>query len=225
MRNVKVTLAVGILLIAGVGAVTLTRSPVRVLRASGARDNTELGVTIGDTVICQPGEVLPGGVSAIRLPVIAFYGSQVSVIVFRGSQVLTEGARGPNWTGVSVTVPVRPVAETISDVKICFALAPNSEPLIIPGYLTSPAKAAVLLSSKTLTPTAATSSAAVRLKGGVALEYLASGRKPWWSRVLTVARHMGLGRNYSGTWIVLLVAALMAVVGALAIRLTLRELP
>jgi hypothetical protein len=40
-----------------------------------------------------------------------------------------------------------------------------------------------------------------------------------------VAQHMGLGRAYTGTWIALLVAALMAAVGALAIRLTLRTLP
>jgi hypothetical protein len=224
MRNVKVTLAVGVLLMAGVGAVTLTRAPVRVLRASGVPENAALGVTIGDTVVCQAGEVLPSGVSAIRLPAIGFYGSNVSVIVFRGSRILTEGTRGPNWTGVSVTVPVKPLAETTPDVKICFALAPNSEPLIIPGYLTPPDKAAVVLRSHTLTPAAARS-AGGRLKGAMAFEYLASGRDPWWSRILTVARHMGLGRAYSGTWIALLVAALMAVVGALAIRLTLRELP
>jgi hypothetical protein len=224
MRNVKVTLAVGILLIAGVGAVTLTRSPVRVLRASGARDDTELGVTIGDTVICQPDEVLPAGVSAIRLPLIAFYGAHVSVIAFHGTQVLTEGTRGPDWTGVSVTVPVETVADTTSDVRVCFAVGPNSEPLIIPGYLTSPAKTAVVLRSQTLTA-AAGGSSGVRLRGGVAIEYLASGRRSWWARILTVARHMGLGRAYSGTWIALLVAALMAIVGALAIRLTLRELP
>ncbi len=36
---------------------------------------------------------------------------------------------------------------------------------------------------------------------------------------------MGLGRSYAGTWIALLVAALMAAVGVLAIRLTWRELP
>jgi hypothetical protein len=224
MRNVKVTLAVGLLLLAGVGAVTLTRAPVRVLRASGEPENAPLGVTIGDTVICQSGEVLPSGTSAIRLPVIAFFGSNVSVIAFRGSRILTAGTRGPNWTGVSVTVPVKPVRETTSDVKVCFGLAPNSEPLIIPGYLTPPAKAAVALPSHTLTPAAATS-AGGPLKGALAFEYLASGRDPWWSRILAVARHLGLGRAYSGTWIALLVAALMAVVGALAIRLTLRELP
>jgi hypothetical protein len=223
MRNVKVTLAVGILLIAGVGAVTLTRSPVRVLRASGARDNTELGVTIGDTVLCQPGELLPAGTTAIRLPIIAFYGSHVTVIAFSGSRVLTEGTRAPNWTGVSVTVPVKPVHRTTSDARICFALAPNSEPLIIPGYLAPPAKAALVLPIRTLTPAAGANKGG-QLRAGVAIEYLASGRKPWWSRILTVARHMGLGRTYSGTWIALLVAALMAAVGALAIRLTLREL-
>jgi hypothetical protein len=40
-----------------------------------------------------------------------------------------------------------------------------------------------------------------------------------------VAKHLGLGRSYSGTWIAFLLAALMAAVGVLAIRQTLRELP
>ncbi len=36
---------------------------------------------------------------------------------------------------------------------------------------------------------------------------------------------MGLGRSYTGTWIAFLVAALMAAVGVLAVRLSLRVLP
>jgi hypothetical protein len=63
-----------------------------------------------------------------------------------------------------------------------------------------------------------------RLPGRIDIEYLGSGQGSWWSRLLPVARHMGLGRAFSGTWIVLLVAAMVAAVGALAGRLVLREL-
>jgi hypothetical protein len=63
-----------------------------------------------------------------------------------------------------------------------------------------------------------------KLAGRMNVEYLSAGPGSWRSRVLTVARHMGLGRVFSGTWIVLLIAAMVAAVGVLAIRLTLREL-
>ncbi|HVR06271.1 MAG TPA: hypothetical protein VMS02_09520, partial [Solirubrobacteraceae bacterium] len=79
MSKVKVTLAVGLLLLAGIGAYTLTRAPVRVVARSGTPENSALGVTIGDTVLCQAGEVLPAGVTGIRLPIVAFYGSNVNV--------------------------------------------------------------------------------------------------------------------------------------------------
>jgi hypothetical protein len=36
---------------------------------------------------------------------------------------------------------------------------------------------------------------------------------------------MGLGRAFSGTWITFLIFVVMLGVGALAVRLTLRELP
>jgi hypothetical protein len=224
MSKVKATLALGVLLLAGLGVYTLTRAPVRVVSRSGAPENATLGVTIGDTVLCQPGEVLPAGVTAIRLPLIAFYGANVNLIAFKGSQMLTTGSHRPTWTGVSVTVPVKPLASTATGVNVCFSVSPNSEPLIIPGDTASRREAAVVLRSGTLTPTTS-QSPIERLRGRLALEYVTSGRTPWWSRIVTVARHMGLGRAYSGTWIALLVAALMLLVAGLTARLTLKELP
>jgi len=51
------------------------------------------------------------------------------------------------------------------------------------------------------------------------------GGGSWWSRALSVARHMGIGHAISGTWVALLVAALVAALCALVIRLGWRELP
>ena len=224
MSKVKATLAAGIVLIAGIGALTLTRSPPRVLRLSGPPANSSLGVTIADPAICQAEEVLPADVSAIRLPLIAFFGSKVHVVLYSGSQVLAEGSRGPDWTGTSVTVPVKPVAHATSNVKLCFALGPNGQKVIIPGHVTPVREAAVALTGDVITP-----QARVReeqpLRGRLVIEYLSSGEGSWWSRILTVARHVGIGRAFSGTWIALLIAALMTAAGVLAVRLTLRELP
>jgi hypothetical protein len=222
MRNVKVTLAIGIALMAAAGALVLTRSPPRVVRVGEPDAHSALADVTGDIAVCQANEVLPAGVSGIRLSMWAFLGWNMHVEVYRGSQVLTEGGRGADWTSDSVTVPVKPVKHATSGVTLCFAIGPNSEPVVIIGAPAPAGEAAVVSRGDTPTPQ---EPAEARLPGRVGVEYLAAGRGSWWSRVLSVAGHIGLGRAFSGTWIALLIAALMAGVGVLALRLTLRELP
>jgi hypothetical protein len=97
--------------------------------------------------------------------------------------------------------------------------------LLLLGAETPPQEsAAATLGVNSPTPAAAASSRST-LGGKIGLEYLAAGRGSWWSRLVSVTQHMGLGRAYTGSWIALLVAALMAAIGVLAIRLTLRTLP
>lgn len=220
-----VTLAVGIALMVAVGARTLTRSPPRVVGVSGPPADASLGYISGDGAICQGNEVLPGGVSAIRLAMVAFFGSNVRVLAYGGARVLTEGRRGPDWTGTSVTVPVKPVDHATSHVMLCLVLGPNSERVDFPGHLTPAREAAVTWNSRGTPTPALAASEGEPLKGRIGVEYLASGRGSWWSRVRSVARHMGIGHFLSGRWVALLAAALMVAVGVLAVRLTLRELP
>jgi predicted membrane protein DUF2142 len=210
VRAVRTTFGVGVVLLLAVGALTLTRSPPRVVRVSS---NVEvlLGTTAGSAEICQENEVLPAGVSAIRLPLQAFFGAKVLVQAFSGSQVLTEGRRGADWTGKSVTVPVTPLNHPASHVKLCIDLGPNSEPIYVGGVET-PKREAATLKGRTLV-------------GRVSVEDLASGRGSWWSRIPAVGRHMAIGRAFSGTWVVALIVALVVAVGALAVGLTVRELP
>ncbi len=228
MRSVRVTLAVGVVLLAAVVAVTLTRSPPRIARVgvpTGDARDVPLVRDLGDIAVCQSGETLPANVSGVRIGTWAFYGARMHVRIYSGSRILTEGSRGANWTSDSVTVPVKPVDRQTSGVTFCFAVGPNSQPLSLLGIGTPAQEAAAVdVGGSSPTPAAAASGHAL-LSGKVGVEYLTAGQGSWWSRVLSVARHMGLGRAYSGTWIALLVAALMAAVGALAIRLTLRELP
>lgn len=223
MKSVKITLAVGIALIAVAVAFTLTRSPPRVLRGSWHGTEAELGAPTGDAAMCQDNEVLPAGTTAVRLAMWAFVGARVRVVAYDGTRVLTEGSRGPDWTSTSVTVPVRSVRSTTSGVRLCLAIGPNSEPILVLGDNAPPAEAAVELSANAPAPRSA--SLEERLPGRMHVEYLGSGTGSWWSRISSVAQHVGLGRAYSGTWIAALIGALMIAVGALALRLTLRELP
>ncbi len=209
MRALRITLGAGIALLLAAVALTLTRVPPRVVRVSS---NAEvlLETTASDAEVCQANEVLPAGVSALRLPLQAFFGADVRVQAFDGSRVLAEGRRGADWTGKSVTVPITPLNRTASHVKLCIDIGPNSEAVYVGGVET-PKREAATLKGRTL-------------EGRVSVEDLAAGRGSWWSRTPAVVRHMAIGRAFSGTWVVLLVVALVAAVGFLALRLAVREL-
>jgi hypothetical protein len=222
MSNVKITLTTGIVLMIAAGALTLTQAPPRVVRA-GVPERAKVAFTTGDSTICQADEVLPSGVSAIRLGLVAGYGASVHVTAYHGGQLVTDGRRGAGWTTNTVTVPVKPVNRVVEPVTLCFALGPNSEPVYAAGSLTPAWAAAVTVGGGTPPPGSAASNK--RLDGRVAVDYLATGRGSWWSRLLSVARHIGIGHFISGTWVAILITMLMAAVGAIAARLTLRELP
>lgn len=211
LRDVRATLGVGIVLVAVAVALTLTRAPPRVLRVA-AQPLEVLTFTTGDGETCQTGEVLPAGASAIRVSLGAYYGTRVGVKAYAGGRVLTEGTRGPDWTSGSVTVPIRSLSYTASDVKLCIAIGPNSEPIYLLGTPTPKRYAAFVPGGSSV-------------GGRVGVEYLAAGNGSWWSRILSVARHMGIGHALGGTWVVLLIAALVGSVGALAMWLAVRELP
>jgi hypothetical protein len=207
----KATIAVSVALMAIIGALTLTHSPARILRAS-ATAQAVVGYTTSNPAACQKNEVLPGGVSAIRVWLDSGLGPSLRVRVDAGRRVIAEGVRAAGWAGGSVTVPVKPVSHTVSHVKLCLDPGPNSEPVWIFGVRT-PAREAAF------------SPEGQRLGGRFGVEYLAAGGGSWWSRALSVARHVGIGHALSGTWVALLIAAVMVAVSGLALRVAWRELP
>ncbi len=218
-RRARVTFGVGIALILAAGAVTLTRAPPHVVR-KGASTNiaTQLAFagTRGDATVCQADETLPAGISAVRVWLGAEYGARVHVTLVSGERVLTDGSRGPDWTSGSVTVPVASIGSSASQVKLCIEIGPNSEPIFFLGNETSKQEAALMY-----TPSSAVGQ---RLDGRLGVEYLEAGQGSWWSRILSVARHMGVGHALTGTWVALLIAGLVVAASAFAIGLALREL-
>jgi hypothetical protein len=224
MSNVKVTLAIGIALTFAVGALVLTRSPPRVVRINATGPIGSLGVTQHEFSVCQENEVLPAGVSAIRVSLVGFLGASLQVAAYHDGRIITEGRRNPDWSGTSPTIPVRPVAHATSHVKLCVAFAPNSELIQIFGLPESTRNAAVAFRSTALSPREPSGQGTL-LKGKLQVAYLAGGRRSWWSRAVSVATHMGLGHFISGKWVALLTALLMTAVGILTVRLTLRAQP
>jgi hypothetical protein len=211
MRRARVALLLSVALLVIVGALTLAHAPPRLL-GRGARPEESLGLTTTSATVCQTGETLPGGTSAIRIGLEASFGPKVFVHAYSGSQLLTSGSRGANWTGSSVTVPVKSLQHDSSGVKLCLDVPANSGRLQLWGAQAPAGKAAVGGSGEAL-------------PGRISVEYLGSGRGSWWSRAQSVARHIGLGHPIAGTWVALLLAMLTGLVCALVIGLAWRELP
>jgi hypothetical protein len=210
MGRVKAALAIGLALIAGGVAVTLTQAPPSLARRNTDEDQI-LGSMRRKAQTCQPDEVLPRGTSAVRLHIYAEYGPRVELRALEGGRIVAQGEQRAGWTGGAVTVPVSPLTTRRSAVKLCFTLFLNGDETLSPlGERTSRALAA--------------REGDTTLPGRVTVEYLRPGPSSWWSLLLPVARRMGLGRAAAGTWNVVAVIALMA--GALLIcsRLVVREL-
>lgn len=223
----------GIALAAGLGftiaalAVVLSRSPPAVTRSELPLTNiSELRVRELDLRICQPGEAMPRGTTAVRVVMAAVAGPPVSIEALSGRRVLTRGAKAAGWTAGSVTVPVARVSRAWRQATVCVNVAESYEPVVIAVAPTAPAVAAVARRGP-LPPVEPGLAATYRespLPGRLIVEYLRPGDSSWWSLVLSVARRMGLGHAAGGTWLALLAALLMAAVAVAASRAILEEL-
>jgi hypothetical protein len=210
MRSVRVALAAGLAIIAIAVAVVLSASPLTVLATNAIPLNGALAIPWRHASACQAGEGVPASTVAIRISVVAIIGTRVRAQVLAGSRVIASGEEGPGWTGDSFTIPVRRFAHAVAPAEICFAVAPSHEGVGALGNDTATAIAA--------------RTGRGPLPGRLRIEYLGPGRSSWLALASTVARHMALGRAWSGVWVVFAVATLMLAVAALASGLTLREL-
>jgi hypothetical protein len=208
--NVRVALAIGLTLVAIAVALVLSSSPVRIVATNGVPVRAVVASTHGPASVCQHGEALPAGTSGLRLSLGTALGPRVTVEAIAAGRVLSSGTRGSGWAGGDVTVPVEPVRHAAADVTVCVTLGHSREMLSVLGQRSRRARRAP--------------STTGRPRWRMRIEYLATGRGSWWSQILPVARRIGLGRAPSGTWIVLVLAALMATVTMLASRLCMREL-
>jgi hypothetical protein len=209
IKGVRIALAGGLALLALALVLTLSGSPATLASERAISIDTQLTATQHDLSVCQDGETLPQGTTAMRFSLKALIGPRVEVKALLGRRVVASGERAPGWTAGDVTVPVRRVAHTIVGAKVCLAFALSDETVDIAGGRTPPTQAAVTGNGQTL-------------PGRIKIEYLRPGQRSWWSLALSTARHLGLGRAWAGTWVALLALALMAAVLAVAVRGLLR---
>jgi hypothetical protein len=211
MRGVKLALLAGLALLGVALLLTLLASPMTVAATNKVPGSeAPIGATTTGATYCQSHEALPRGTSAIRIWLDASAGPRVSAIVYSRGRVVASGTRGSVWIGGSFTVPVKPLARTISGTTVCASFRLHDETIVIQGMPSSRATAA--------------HDGRHALAGRMGVEYLRPGTRSWLSLGSEVARRMGLGRTPGGTWIALVALALFASAVALTSRLLLRDL-
>lgn len=205
--STRVVLALSLVLLALGVVATLAHSPPLRARTNGVQTSVEFGsVTDGHFGVCQAGEVLPAGATAVRLSLDSVLGPRVTVRIRKDGRLLTSGVRGAGWTAADVTVPLEPLAHTVTGVQTCFGFLARDESVGLIGQRLGRATAAA-------TP---------HDPGLLKVEYLRPGRRSWWSLASEVAEHLGVGHAWSGSWIVPFLIATMAAVVALMSWLALR---
>lgn len=209
MRGVLVALAGGLVCIAAALGFALSEAPPTVAGTNGVEARHDIANTRGDVTVCQAGGTLPKGTSAIRVSFSANIGPRVSVEARAAGRLVAHGTRSAGW-GISetVTVPVGRVPSAVNNVQVCATAGPAIENVEVNGTRS----------------TTASTSGAVHHALALRLEYLRAGRSSWLSLASSVARHLGLGRDPSGTWLAFLVVAMMLLAAALTSRLLRSEL-
>lgn len=211
MRRVRTALAAGLALLVVAGALVLSEHPLVVLASNSIAPHTTLGVAGNNATACQGGERLPAGTRAIRLSLWALTGPAIELRAISAGHLVTSGERGSGWDGERVTVPVRAVSAPTA-ASICFAIP------------TAGVEHVTLLGSDTIPAAAAYAGNGKALAGRLRIEYLGRGDSSWLALLPSVASHMGLGRAWSGIWVVYAVVLAMLAVTGLVSRLIAKEL-
>jgi hypothetical protein len=210
MSSARVAFAAGLIAVAVAVAAVMTQSPVTLLRTSAVHPhNVPLASVPGSASACQDDELLPAGTTAIGVSLETSSGPPVHLSVRAGGTVLTRGVSESGWLGKLVTVEVPPLDHAVANATVCIEFTGADERVSFRG-VHAPA------------PTGSRTDLG-ELPGRMTIEYFHRGRSSWWSLVAPVARRMGIGRAWAGTWVVLLVAGLMAAAIATASWLAIRE--
>ncbi len=211
MRRVKISLLAGLMLLMLAIVLTLAQSPLSVASSNKvANQEATVASTTHGATYCQANEPLPAHTSAIRIWLDAAAGPHVNVVVSSGGRAITDGSRGSNWTGGSVTVPVKPLSRAVKVVTVCVSFHLHDETVLTQGSTTPAAFAA--------------HEGRRALAGRMWIEYLRPGSRSWASLVPEIVRHMSFGHAVAGTWIVYAILVLLIATAAIAANVVLTEL-
>ena len=209
----RIALAAGLMLTALAVAVTLTGSPVVARYSNSIQTGDLLTVIDVPASVCQGGEEVPAGASAMRLSLFAVTGPRLTVRIHAPRGVVAEGTRGSGWIGEFVTVPFTRLTRHVPNAVICVTLGTAGEGVHLIG--THSDSEAVLVRSH---------GREQRVRGQMRIEYVQSLRRSWLSLAGSIVRHMTVGHAPGGPAAIVLLATLMAAAVVAAAWLTVREL-
>ncbi len=212
MRSVRIALAAGLALVAIAIGLTLLGAPMSLARTNKLPSQQEEPILTlrHGAVLCQAQEALPRGSTAIRVWLAASYGPHVSLLVRSGRRTITSGERASGWTGGTVTVPVKPLAHTVSGTEVCASFRLRDEILWAQGYKTPAAVAA--------------REGRRGIGGRMWIDYLRPGTIPWAALIPSIVRRIGFGRAAAGSWVVFVALGLLVAAATLVANTLLREL-
>jgi hypothetical protein len=197
-RARRLTLAVGLVLIAGGLIATLSGDAERRTGTNGIPATVFLGqVTAGNT-LCQAEERIPSGTAALRFTAVStsHAAPQLTVTLARGGVVQAKSSDA-RWDGDdAIVVPFARPLRAGAFAEVCVRLrAADPRPYGFMGVRTYLGEGA--------------SQDGQPLAGRMHLEYLSAGSGSWWSFVPTIARRLGRGHAWSGASVALLAVLLM----------------
>jgi hypothetical protein len=198
IRQMRIALGVALAMLLGGIAVASLQHPLAVASTNGAGSEKTIGATAKPVHLCEAGQAIPRGTTAVVLWLGAFTGPRVEVKIVVNGAVISRGEHPSGWSGRGVRVSLdRPIPRPLR-AKVCFAVAPRDEVVTLFGD-----------------PAVHSAGAAHRTGERMRIEYLRAARYTWLSRSGSIGRGLGLGRIPSGRWapIVAILLAISVLVG------------
>ena len=169
---------------------------------------TALGGTVGRLDVCQDAELIPAGTGAVRvwLRTTGRSGPGLALRATNGRTTIGRGRLAAGWSGETATIPLRPVARVQQPARLCVTVGASSSVTLAGEITDDPDHAG---------PPATASGS--QLRGRLRIEYLAPGRRSWWSQTGTIARRIGFGRAPGGGGVAFVAVLLMLAAATLGL--------
>jgi hypothetical protein len=178
----KLVLALGLLAIAAVAAVVLTRQGPR-RSGTNLTPNTGFVIPLGaGQRLCEGEELLPGDTGALQLSVDAhgLPGPQLAVAVSGPAGSIGQGSLRYGWRSGVVRIPITRVLQTTIDAVVCLSNL-GTTPVTLAGSTPDP-NFSIDISGKTL-------------NGRLRIEYMRPGRESWLELFPTIVHRMSLAKS------------------------------
>jgi Predicted membrane protein (DUF2142) len=205
-------LAVGLLALALGLATALSHATQRRAGTNGVWPMLAVGEVAGGQRVCQSGELLPAGATAMRfaLQPLQATGPRVVVTLAHGGRTLERASLAlAARTGIVDTIRLAPQPHDVGDVDVCLDLRGRGRVLLV-GAPTPPGLGVATVGDR-------------QLGGSLSITYLSAGTRSWWRHAATVARRMALGRgDWGGTWVVWATGLLLIASAVLVVALLVR---